>query len=113
MVWGVISRGAARDSVPTCGGGMGWGVVPRGKTVPRSPTPDPSPAEPRCSEGSATQQSDRSRQQPTSVGGGEEFAALLSHKATSIKAAPLRGLAATAPSPTLPRKRGREKSAPC
>jgi 16S rRNA (adenine1518-N6/adenine1519-N6)-dimethyltransferase len=30
----------------------------------------PSPAEPRCSEGSATQQSDRSLQQPTSVGGG-------------------------------------------
>jgi hypothetical protein len=30
------------------------------------------PAEPRYSEGSATQQSDRSRQQPTSVGGGEE-----------------------------------------
>jgi 3',5'-cyclic AMP phosphodiesterase CpdA len=31
----------------------------------------PSPAEPRYSQGSATQQSDRSRQQPTSVGGGE------------------------------------------
>jgi enoyl-CoA hydratase len=42
--------------------------------VPQSPTPtpDPSPAEPRYSEGSATQQSDRSRQQPTSVGGGEK-----------------------------------------
>src|SRR5712671_2362724 len=40
-----------------------------------TPTPDPSPAEPRYSEGSATQQSDRSRQQPTSVGGGEDFAA--------------------------------------
>ena len=38
----------------------------------RPPTPDPSPAEPRYSEGSATQQSDRSRQQPTSVGGGEK-----------------------------------------
>jgi len=37
-----------------------------------TPTPDPSPAEPRYSEGSATQQSDRSRQQPTSVGGGEQ-----------------------------------------
>ena len=34
--------------------------------------PAPSPAEPRYSEGSATQQSDRSRQQPTSVGGGEK-----------------------------------------
>jgi uncharacterized protein len=38
-----------------------------------TPTPDPSPAEPRYSEGSATQQSDRSRQQPTSVGGGEKI----------------------------------------
>ena len=41
-----------------------------------SPPPGPltradlPPAEPRYSEGSATQQSDRSRQQPTSVGGG-------------------------------------------
>ena len=32
----------------------------------------PSPAEPRYSEGSATQQSDRNRQQPISVGGGEK-----------------------------------------
>jgi Fe-S oxidoreductase len=32
---------------------------------------DLPPAEPRYSEGSATQQSDRNRQQPTSVGGGE------------------------------------------
>ena len=32
----------------------------------------PSPAEPRYSEGSATQQSDRSQQQPTSVGGEEQ-----------------------------------------
>ena len=39
------------------------------------PTANPSPAEPRYREGSATQQSDRSRQQPTSVGGGEKFAA--------------------------------------
>src|SRR5712671_2600303 len=44
---------------------------------PLSPPPGPltradlPPAEPRYSEGSATQQSDRSRQQPTSVGGGE------------------------------------------
>ena len=65
------------DSLPPCGGGSGWGVVRRGTVVPHlpTPTPDPSPAEPRFSEGSATQQSDRSRQQPTSVGGGEQFAA--------------------------------------
>jgi Mg-chelatase subunit ChlD len=48
-----------------------------GNTVPSqpTPTPNPSPAEPRYSEGSATLQSDRSRQQPTSVGGGEQPAA--------------------------------------
>jgi hypothetical protein len=38
----------------------------------REATADPSPAEPGYSRGSATQQSDRSRQQPTSVGGGEK-----------------------------------------
>jgi enoyl-CoA hydratase/carnithine racemase len=56
--------------------GEGWGggsgglaqKVPTGAT----PIPDPSPAEPRYSEGSATQQSDRNRQQPISVGGGEQ-----------------------------------------
>src|SRR6266566_1677591 len=46
--------------------------------APPSPPPGPlaradlPPAEPRYSEGSATQQSGRSRQQPTSVGGGED-----------------------------------------
>jgi FO synthase len=50
-----LSRGAAAaDSLPSCGGGLGWGVVPRGTEVPyrTTPTPDPSPQ-----------------------GGGEEFAA--------------------------------------
>jgi DNA-binding winged helix-turn-helix (wHTH) protein len=57
-------------------------VAPRAHTAPSvlvgdvvpplaTPTAEPSPAEPRYSEGSATQQSDRSRQQPTSVGGGD------------------------------------------
>src|SRR5712671_4375049 len=74
------------DSLPPCGGGLGWGVVPWGTVLLHSstPTPDPSPAEPRYSEGSATQQSDRSRQQPTSVGGGEEFAA-----SSSLNLAPM------------------------
>src|SRR5260370_15953744 len=56
------------------GEGRGGGSGSYGPAVPplRTPTPDPSPAEPRYSEGSATQQSDRSRQQPTSVGGGEK-----------------------------------------
>src|SRR5229473_8348280 len=45
--------------------------------APLSPPPGPltradlPPAEPRCSEGSATVSSDRSRAGPTSVGGGE------------------------------------------
>jgi 5-oxoprolinase (ATP-hydrolysing) len=54
------------------GGGSQSGNSPP-ETMP-TPTPDPSPAEPRYSEGSATQKSDRSRQQPTSIGGGEETA---------------------------------------
>jgi carbon monoxide dehydrogenase subunit G len=59
---------------PLVGEGRGGGSGGCGTTVPHSttPTPDPSPAEPRYSEGSATQQSDRSRLQPTSVGGGEK-----------------------------------------
>ena len=59
------------------GEGRGGGSGGCGNAVPPlpTPTPDPSPAEPRYSEGSATQQRDRSRQQPTSIGGGEEFAA--------------------------------------
>src|SRR5260370_28591076 len=54
------------------GEGRGGGSGSYGTTLPPlpTPTPDPSPTEPRYSEGSATQQSGRSRQQPTSVGGG-------------------------------------------
>src|SRR5712671_5112189 len=50
------------------GEGRGGGSGSCGSAVPNSPTPtpDPSPAEPGYSEGSATQQGDRSRQQPTS-----------------------------------------------
>src|SRR5216684_7392149 len=57
------------------GEGWGGGSGGCGNAVPplATPTPDPSPAEPRYSEGSATRQSDRSRQQPTSVGGGEKW----------------------------------------
>jgi alpha-D-ribose 1-methylphosphonate 5-triphosphate synthase subunit PhnI len=79
------------------GEGLGEGGSPQGQTRGNAPSPGicaeeransdlspqagrgdgcgqrqlSSPAEPRYSEGSATQQSDRSRQQPTSVGGGE------------------------------------------
>ena len=71
-----LTNGSRADSLPPCGGGLGWGVGPRGTVMPlgSTPTPDPSPAEPRYSEGSATEQNDRSRQQPTSIGGGEESA---------------------------------------
>src|SRR5712671_3577651 len=53
---------------PLVGEGRGGGSGSCGSEVPHSPTPtpDPSPAEPRYSEVSATQQGDRSRQQPTS-----------------------------------------------
>jgi enoyl-CoA hydratase len=65
---------AAPSPSPLVGEGRGRGSGGCGATVPRrsTPTPDPSPAEPRYSEGSATQQSDRKRQQPISVGGGEQ-----------------------------------------
>jgi acyl-CoA thioesterase I len=41
-----LSRGGARvNSLPPCGGGLGWGVVQRGTMVPHlsTPTPNPSP----------------------------------------------------------------------
>ena len=41
-------------SLPPCGGGLGWGVVPWGTAVPPLPTPPPD---------------------PSPQGGGEEFAA--------------------------------------
>ena len=68
------SRGV-RSPSPLVGEGRGGGSSRGALSVPNlpTPTPDPSPAEPRYSEGSATRQSDRSRQQPTSVGGGEKW----------------------------------------
>jgi 16S rRNA (adenine1518-N6/adenine1519-N6)-dimethyltransferase len=60
----------------TTEGGPGWGdshaAYPEALPPPPGPLTraDLPPAEPRYGEGSATQQSDRSRQQPTSVGGG-------------------------------------------
>jgi peptide/nickel transport system ATP-binding protein len=54
------------------GRGEGSGGYAPAVPHPTTPTPGPSPAEPRYSEGSAAHQSDRSRQQPTSVGGGEK-----------------------------------------
>ena len=74
---GAGSDGSAGSSPSLLvGEGRGGGAGSCGTTSPPlpTPTPDPSPAEPRYSEGSATQQSDRSRQQPTSVGGGEKDA---------------------------------------
>jgi len=47
---------ASCDSLPPCGGGSGWGVVPPGTAVPHPPTPTPN---------------------PSPQGGGEEFAAPL------------------------------------
>jgi adenylate cyclase len=69
-----VLRVVAPSPSPLVGRGRGGGSRDYGPTVPHSPTPtpDPSPAEPRYSEGSATQHIDRSRQQPTSIGGGEQ-----------------------------------------
>ena len=65
---------AVSSPSPLVGEGRGGGSGGCDARVPdrTTPTPDPSPAEPRYSEGSAAHQSDRSRQQPTSVGGGEK-----------------------------------------
>jgi uncharacterized membrane protein len=73
LVTAGLSAAGASPS-PLVGEGRGGGSRDCGPNVPHSstPIPDPSPAEPRYSEGSATQQSDRSRQQPTSIGGGEK-----------------------------------------
>jgi len=70
--FGERSVAAESSPSPLVGEGRGAGSRSCGDDAPHdaTPTPDPSPAEPRCSEGWATQQSDRSRQQPTSVGGG-------------------------------------------
>jgi 16S rRNA A1518/A1519 N6-dimethyltransferase RsmA/KsgA/DIM1 with predicted DNA glycosylase/AP lyase activity len=65
-----------RGRVGSPSGDPGWGDSDAAFAEALSPPPGPlkradlPPAEPRYSEGSATQQSDRSRQQPTSVGGG-------------------------------------------
>src|ERR1700730_2209525 len=60
------------------GGGSGG----CGNAVPplATPTPDPSPAETASTRGSVNELSDRSRVDPTSIGGGEEFAVLLRRK---------------------------------
>jgi len=54
------------------GVGRGGGSAEKAQRCLNSstPTPGPSPAEPRYSEGSAIQKSDPSRQQPTWIGGG-------------------------------------------
>jgi hypothetical protein len=71
-------EGRTAEGSPGWGGGGAAGDGDAEYAEALSPPPGPltradlPPAEPRYSEGSATQQSDRSRQQPTSVGGGEK-----------------------------------------
>jgi excinuclease ABC subunit C len=69
-------KGEGKSGFSAAEGGPGWGDGETACAEGLSPPPGPltradlPPAEPRYSEGSATQQSDRSRRQPTSVGGG-------------------------------------------
>jgi ATP-dependent helicase/nuclease subunit A len=89
--WRYRKTAAPAPSAPSPrlrGEGRGEGGSPQARTRGDAPSPDlspqagrgegcspsrfTSPAEPRYSKGSATQQTDRSRQQPTSVGGGEK-----------------------------------------
>jgi 23S rRNA pseudouridine2605 synthase len=68
-----IARSISSPS-PLVGEGWGGGAGGRGKGVPplATPTPDPSPAETAYTRVSANELSDRSRVDPTSVGGGEK-----------------------------------------
>jgi hypothetical protein len=69
-------EGEGKAGFSAAEGSPGWGDGLAANAETLSPLPGPltradlPPAEPRYSEGSATQESDRSRQQPTSVGGG-------------------------------------------
>ena len=67
-------RAGTSSPSPLVGEGRGEGSEGCGQIVPHSPTPipNPFPAESHYSEDSVTQQSDRNRQLPTSVGGGEK-----------------------------------------
>src|SRR5258708_947584 len=72
----VAASTRAPSSSPLVGEGRGGGARDHGPTAPYSPTPtpDPSPAATSRTRVSATQVSDRNRQQPISIGGGEEAA---------------------------------------
>jgi 4-diphosphocytidyl-2-C-methyl-D-erythritol kinase len=64
-------------SPPPCGEGSGVGVEPVCTPVPHGTTPHPDPpaAETAYTRVSATEQSDRNRQQPISIGGRESYGA--------------------------------------
>src|SRR5215468_8377917 len=67
--WAEMASGSPARLV---GEGRGGGSRTLSTMVPSTATPVPSSAEPRYSESSVTQHSDRSRQQPTSVAEGEK-----------------------------------------
>jgi len=74
-IWhGASSPSPPEPSPKGVGEGRGGGSGGFGTKVPHctTPTPDPSPAEPAYTRGSATSLSDRSRADPTSIGGGEK-----------------------------------------
>ncbi len=78
---------AASSPSPLVGEGRGGGWCPRGTVVSYSstPTPDPSPAETAYTRVSVTQLSDRNRQQPISIGGGEQRSAATSDADTVLE----------------------------
>src|SRR5258706_11288897 len=93
-----------------CGAGGAGGAFPAPASFAARPSPPPGrfaadlpPAEPRCSEGSATVSSDRSRAGPTSVGGGGEMAACTAPPSpNSTPPPPPAGLSAPSQPPTGP-----------
>src|SRR5262249_38907452 len=70
----VATGAAAGAPSPLLGEGGGGGSGAFGTAAPHgsTPTPNPSPAETAYTRVSATQLSDRNRQQPISIGGGEQ-----------------------------------------
>jgi hypothetical protein len=88
---GLRLNGATDSSPPPCGEGSGVGVEPGGIAVPlgTTPHPNPPPAETAYTRVSATELSDRNRQQPISIGGRESTRPNLTLMGATLVVAPV------------------------
>jgi Family of unknown function (DUF5681) len=84
---GLRLNSATDSSPPPCGEGSGVGVEPDGIAVPlgTTPHPNPPPAETAYTRVSATELSDRNRQQPISIGGRESTRPNLTPKRRGVR----------------------------